>query len=154
MSQYAEKRKLAKKLKKKYKEIYKLYKGGLSLKKIGIKYKLSRSTIGRILKSKNLKIRTGGETQTIHLTSKQKKIVKKLLKKKETIKFISRKIKIGTQPLYKFLKKNKLLPGVRYVELPTKKICKEYKSGMKVEDLAIKYKVNPIGTRTTIPAKK
>ena len=58
-------------------------------------------------------------------------------------KFISQKVKIGTQPLYKFLKKNKLLPGVRYLELPIKKICKEYKSGMKVEDLAIKYKVNP-----------
>ena len=45
--------KLAKKLEKKSHQLYKLYNEGTSLKEIGIRYKVARTTIGRIFKKKN-----------------------------------------------------------------------------------------------------
>ena len=134
--------KLAKELNKKSTQLYKLYKNGESLNSIGLKYGVARSTIGRIFKSKNLSIRTGGETQKIYLSSIQKKEIKSLLKKNYSLKIICQKVKIGKTPLYNFLKDSELLPGIRYLDLPDKKICYDYKKGMTAEKLALKYDVN------------
>ena len=134
--------KLAKKLKRKSNQLYKLYKKGTSLKAIGIKYGVARSTIGRIFKKKNFKIRNASDAQKLFLTSNQQNNIKKLLKQKSTLKKICKKLKIGKGTLNTYLKDNKLQPGIQYKVLPEKLICKDYKRGVTVEDLAIKYKSN------------
>jgi hypothetical protein len=135
-------KKLAKNLQKKFKEIYRTYNNGVSLKVIGEKYGVSRSTIGRIFKNKNLKIRNSSEAHKVFLSKKTQNQIKILLKKKNTLKKISKKLKIGKGVLNTFLKDKKLQPGIQYKELPEKKICSDYKKGITVAKLATKYNSN------------
>ena len=54
---FSKQRKLSKKLEKRSDELYSIYNSGASLKTIGKKYGVARSTIGRIFKKKKLKIK-------------------------------------------------------------------------------------------------
>ena len=99
--------KLSKKLNKKSKQLFELYKRGESLKSIGLKYGVARTTIGRIFKKNRLKIRNSSNSHKIfYPISVQNKI--KIMAKTETLTAISNKLKIGRTALKTFMKDNKL----------------------------------------------
>ena len=74
-------KKLAKKLEKKAKDLHKLYIKGTSLKEIGKKYGVARSTIGRIFKKKNLRIKNSSEAHKILIDKNTQAKIRKFLKK-------------------------------------------------------------------------
>ena len=135
-------KKLAKKLEKKAKDLHKIYINGTSLKQIGKKYGVARSTIGRIFKKKNLRIKNSSEAHKILIDKNTQAKIRKFLKKKTTLQKISKKLSIGKGVLNTFLKDNKIQPGIQYKELPDKKICIDYKKGITVVKLAKKYNSN------------
>lgn len=139
---FSKQRKLSKKLEKRSDELYSIYNSGASLKTIGKKFGVARSTIGRIFKKKKLKIKNSSEAHKVFLDKKKQENIRNLLKKKITLKNISKRLKVGKGVLNTFLIENKLQPGIQYKELPENKICDDYKKGMTVVDLAKKYKSN------------
>lgn len=98
---------LANKLNKKSNQLYKLYKNGASLRSIGLKYGVARTTIGRIFKKNNLEIRDSSNShKIIYSLSVQNKIKK--MSKTETLTAISQKLKLGKTGLKTYMRDNQL----------------------------------------------
>ena len=83
---FSKQRKLSKKLEKRSDELYSIYNSGASLKTIGKKYGVARSTIGRIFKKKKLKIKNSSEAHKVFLDKKKTRKYKKSFKKKNYFK--------------------------------------------------------------------
>lgn len=131
---------------KNYQKLYKLYLEGNSLKKIGLENNVSRHTIARIFKQKKLKIKTSKESHPktgSTLNDNQKKTIKDLLFKRNTLDKIRKKLKISYGRLHNYLDEEGIVPGYRKVELDEKKIRDDYLiNKLTIEEIATKYNCN------------
>ena len=146
------------KLNKNYKDLYKEYLNGNSLKKIGKKIGISRHVISRFFKKKKLHIRTSKESHPktgSTLNKTQKKIILKLLKKDVPLKKISKKLKISYGRLHFFLEEVEKTPGPRIVSIDKSLLENDYKNKrITIKNLGKKYGHDPKTIRKILKNSK
>lgn len=121
------------------------YESGESLKIVAEYFKISRSSLSRLFRINGIAIRTakGARRSGSKIPHKIKNKIFDMNSKRIPLLKICKKLNVSYGALHSLLKKNNLLWGRRFKDLPKEKIIQDYNQGSTINQLGTKYSSNP-----------
>ncbi len=121
------------------------YESGESLKIIAKYFNISRSSLGRLFRINGIAIRTARDAHRSgsKIPHEIQNKIFDMNSKRVPLLEICKKLNVSYGALHSLLKKNNLLWGRRFKDLPKEKIIQDYNQGSTINQLGAKYSSNP-----------